>query len=68
MDMLVNPDCYHVTLKWGTQVGKTLLALCVQSYCIDMTSRSQMMLQPSQGDLQAWLETKFSPLICANTG
>ncbi|WP_419669187.1 phage terminase large subunit family protein, partial [Xylella fastidiosa subsp. multiplex] len=68
MDMLVDPDCYRVTLKWGAQVGKTMLALCVQGYCIEMAPRSQMMLQPSQGDLQAWLETKFSPLIAANQG
>lgn len=66
MDMLVHPDCYRVTLKWGAQVGKTLLALCVQGYCIEMTPRSQMMMQPSQGDLQTWLETKFNPLVDAN--
>ncbi|QAU22881.1 phage terminase large subunit family protein [Dyella sp. M7H15-1] len=66
MDMLVNPDCYRVTLEWGAQVGKTMLALCVQGYCIDVMPRSQMMMQPSQGDLQMWLETKFTPLVEAN--
>ncbi|HHW4679454.1 MAG TPA: phage terminase large subunit family protein [Xylella sp.] len=68
MDMLVDPDCYRVTLKWGAQLGKTMLALCVQGYCIQMAARSQMMMQPSQGDLQTWLETKFSPLVAANEG
>ncbi|MBF9235573.1 phage terminase large subunit family protein [Microvirga alba] len=66
MDMLVNPDCYRITLMWGAQVGKTLLALCVQGYCIEMLPRSQMMMQPSQADLQTWLETKFNPLVDAN--
>lgn len=66
MDMLVNPDCYRVTLMWGAQVGKTLLALCVQGYCIEMLPRSQMMMQPSQADLTTWLETKFNPLVDAN--
>ena len=63
MDMLVDPDCYRVTLKWGAQTGKTLVALCVQGYCIEMRPRSQMMMQPSQGDSQTWLETKFNPLV-----
>ena len=62
MDMLVDPDCYRVTLMWGAQVGKTMLALCVQAYCIAMAPRSQMMMQPSQDDLRTWLETKFNPL------
>ncbi|QKN87900.1 terminase large subunit [Acinetobacter phage vB_AbaP_Alexa] len=62
MDMLVNPDCYRVTLMWGAQVGKTLLALCVQAYCIGAEPCSQMMMQPSQDDLRTWLETKFNPL------
>lgn len=62
MDMLVNPDCYRVTLMWGAQVGKTLLALCVQGYCIGAEPCSQMMMQPSQDDLRTWLETKFNPL------
>lgn len=63
MDMMIAPDCYRVTLMWGAQVGKTLTALCVQGYAIAMRPRSQMMMQPSQGDVQTWLETKFNPLI-----
>lgn len=68
MDQLVNPDCYRVTLMWGAQVGKTMLALCVQDYCIEVTPVSQMMMQPSQGDLTTWLETKFNPLVDASKG
>lgn len=62
MDMLIHPGCYRITLKWGAQTGKTLTALCVQGYCIEFP-RSQMMMQPSQGDAQTWLETKFNPLV-----
>lgn len=62
MDMLVEPGCYRVSLKWGAQVGKTLLALCLQAYCIGASPRSQMMMQPSENDLGVWLETKFNPL------
>jgi len=63
MDMLVDPDCYRITLMWGAQVGKTLTALAVQAFCIGMQPRSQMMMQPSQGDLATWLETKFNPMV-----
>jgi phage terminase large subunit GpA-like protein len=66
MDMLVHPDCYRETLMWGAQVGKTMTALGVQGYCISLQPRSQMMMQPSQGDLHTWLETKFNPLVEAN--
>lgn len=62
MDMAVDPDCYRVTLMWGAQVGKTLLALCVQGYHIAAEPASQMMMQPSQDDLRTWLETKFNPM------
>lgn len=66
LDMTVNPDCRRITLMWGAQVGKTLLALCAQGYHIAVRPSSQMMMQPSQGDLQTWLETKFQPLVDAN--
>lgn len=62
MDMLVEPGCYRVSLMWGAQVGKTLLALIIQAYCIGASPRSQMMMQPSENDLGVWLETKFNPL------
>lgn len=68
MDQLTNPTCYRVTMKWGAQLGKTLLALCVQGYCIEVAPRSQMMMQPSQGDLTTWLETKFNPMVDSNPG
>jgi phage terminase large subunit GpA-like protein len=66
LDMTVNPECRRITLMWGAQVGKTLLALCAQGYHIAVRPSSQMMMQPSQGDLQTWLETKFQPLVDAN--
>lgn len=66
MDMAVHPECYRITLMWGAQIGKTMLALCIQGYFIELQPSSQMMMQPSQGDLQTWLETKFNPLVEAN--
>jgi phage terminase large subunit GpA-like protein len=66
MDMATHPACYRISLMWGAQVGKTQLALCLQGYGIAHEPRSQMMMQPSQGDLTTWLETKFNPMVDAN--
>lgn len=68
LDMTANPDCSRVTLMWGAQVGKTMLGLCAQAYRIAQNPSSQIMMQPSQGDLQTWLETKFNPMVEANEG
>lgn len=67
LDMMVDADCYRITLMWAAQVGKTQLALCGQAYHIAMKPVSQMMMQPSQGDLQVWMNSKFNPMVDANT-
>lgn len=66
LDMTVDPSCQRISLKWAAQVGKTQVALCAQSYRIAMDPTSQLMMQPSEGDLQTWLQTKFNPLVEAN--
>jgi len=66
LDMTADPECQRITLQWGAQVGKTMLALCAQAYRIAQNPTSQIMMQPSQGDLHTWLETKFNPLVEAN--
>jgi len=66
LDMTADPECQRITLMWGAQVGKTMLALCAQAYKIGQDPQSQIMMQPSQGDLATWLETKFNPLVESN--
>ena len=66
LDMTADPTCSRITLQWGAQVGKTMLALCAQAYRIAQNPQSQIMMQPSQGDLHTWLETKFNPMVEAN--
>lgn len=68
MDMFVNDECQRITLMWGAQIGKTLLALLIQGYAVEMRPRSQMACQPSQGDLQTWLATKWDPLVESSPG
>jgi len=64
--MTANPFCNRITLMWSAQVGKTTLALCAQAFKIGQDPQSQIMMQPSQGDLGTWLETKFNPLVASN--
>ena len=66
LDMMASPECERITLMWGAQVGKTQTALCGQAYFVAQNPCSQIMMQPSQGDLHTWLETKFNPLVEAN--
>lgn len=63
LDLMFDPSCSRISLQWGAQVGKTQTALCGQAYAIGHAPRSQMMMQPSQGDLSTWLETKWNPLV-----
>ncbi|MEO3478149.1 phage terminase large subunit family protein [Phaeobacter sp. CAU 1743] len=66
IDMTADPRCNRISLMWGAQVGKTQTALAAQAYRIGFNPVSQMMMQPSQGDLTTWLETKFNPLVEEN--
>lgn len=66
LEQIANPDCRRITLMWGAQVGKTQVVNCAIGYHIAHKPQSQMVMQPSQGDLQTWLETKLTPLIDAN--
>lgn len=66
LDMTADPSVSRITLKWGAQVGKTTVGLCAQAYRIAENPQSQIMMQPSQGDLHTWLETKFNPIVDAN--
>jgi len=66
LNMFADPDCEQITLMWGAQLGKTQLLNCAMGYYIAHEPASQMMMQPSQGDLHTWLETKFNPMIEQN--
>lgn len=63
LDMVADPTCREITLMWGAQTGKTMVQLMAMGYFIDHNPQSQMMMQPSQGDLQTWLTAKFDPMV-----
>jgi phage terminase large subunit GpA-like protein len=66
LDAMADPSVEIVTLKWGAQVGKTLIALIAIGYGIAVAPSSSMLMQPSKGDLQVWLDAKFEPMVANN--
>lgn len=66
IDACLEPGVERVSLMAGAQTGKTTVLQCIQAYFVAHAPRSQMVMFPSQGDLQTWLEAKFRPMIDAN--
>lgn len=66
LDMFANPEVQRITLMWGAQTGKTQILNCAMGYFVAHDPSSQIMMQPSQGDLHTWLETKFNPMVESN--
>ncbi|MCF6777383.1 phage terminase large subunit family protein [Thiotrichales bacterium 19X7-9] len=58
-----DPRVEKVTLMWGAQLGKTEMISSIIGYHIHHDPCSQMMMQPTEGDLKTWLETKFNPMV-----
>jgi len=63
LNCMADSSVQKVTLMWGAQLGKTLMINCAIGYYIAHNPQSQMMMQPSQGDLHTWLETKLNPMV-----
>ena len=66
LDLFADPSVERITLMWGAQLGKTQLINCAIGFFIEHDPSSQLMMQPSQGDLHTWLETKLNPMVDAN--
>jgi phage terminase large subunit GpA-like protein len=66
IDAVKEPGVRRVSYKMAAQTGKTTVQQCITSYFIKHEPRSQIMVQPTQGDVQTFLETKLRPMIEAN--
>jgi phage terminase large subunit GpA-like protein len=66
LDWIKEPGVYAIDLMLGAQLGKTTVLQCATGFYIAHEPRSMMMSQPSEGDLQTYLETKLTPMIEAN--
>jgi phage terminase large subunit GpA-like protein len=61
-----SPNRLYLAGKAHIPTHNTQLINCAAGYFIAHEPSSQMMMQPSQSDLNTWLETKFNPMVEAN--
>lgn len=66
LDAIVEPGVRRVSYMTGAQLGKTTVQQCATGYFIEHEPRSQIFVQPTQGDVQTFLETKLRPMLEAN--
>ncbi|QOE32735.1 terminase large subunit [Achromobacter phage Mano] len=66
LDAIKEPGVRRVSYKTGAQLGKTTVQQCITGYFIEHEPRSQILVQPTQGDVQTFLETKLRPMLDAN--
>lgn len=66
LDVIKEPGIRRVSYKTGAQLGKTTVQQCITGYFIAHEPRSQIFVQPTQGDVQTFLETKLRPMLEAN--
>jgi len=66
LNAIKEPGVYRIDYMTGAQLGKTTIQQCITGYFISHEPRSQMFAQPTQGDMQTFLETKLRPMLEAN--
>lgn len=66
LDAIKEPGVRRVSYKTGAQLGKTTIQQCAVGYFIEHEPKSQIFAQPSQGDMQTFIETKLRPMLDAN--
>lgn len=66
LDAIKEPGIRRISYKTGAQLGKTTIQQCITGYFIDHEPKSQILVQPTQGDVQTFLETKLRPMLDAN--
>lgn len=66
IDVTKEPGVRRVSYMMAAQTGKTTVQQCITGFFIAHEPRSQIFVQPTQGDVQTFLETKLRPMIEAN--
>ncbi|WP_080494105.1 phage terminase large subunit family protein [Burkholderia ubonensis] len=66
IDAIVEPGIRRVSYMTGAQLGKTTVQQGITGYFIEHDPRSQIFIQPTQGDVQTFQETKLRPMLDAN--
>lgn len=60
------PGARRVDMMLGAQLGKTTILQCITGFFIEHEPKSQIMSQPSEGDMLTFQETKLKPMLEAN--
>lgn len=66
IDVIREDGINRISFMTGAQLGKTTIQQCITTYFIAHEPKSQIFVQPTQGDVQTFLETKLRPMIEAN--
>lgn len=66
LDVIKEPGVRRVDYMTGAQLGKTTIQQCITGFFVAHEPRSQIFVQPTQGDVQTFLETKLRPMLEAN--
>lgn len=66
LDVIKEPGIRRVSYMTGAQLGKTTIQQCITGFFIDHEPQSQIFVQPTEGDVRTFLETKLRPMLAAN--
>jgi phage terminase large subunit GpA-like protein len=66
LDAAKEPGIRRMDLMLGAQLGKTTVLQCLVGFNIAHEPCSQILTQPSEGDMATFLETKLKPMLEAN--
>jgi phage terminase large subunit GpA-like protein len=66
LNVIHEPGIRRVSYMTGAQLGKTTIQQAIAGFFIDHDPRSQIFIQPTQGDVQTFQETKLRPMLDAN--
>lgn len=66
LDALKEYGIRRVTYMTGAQLGKTTIQQCGTAFFIGHDPKSQIFVQPTEGDVQTFQETKLRPMLDAN--
>lgn len=66
LDVIAEPGIQRVSYQTGAQLGKTTVQQAITGFFIEHDPRSQIFIQPTQGDVQTFQETKLRPMLDAN--
>lgn len=66
LNCIKEPGIRRIDMMLGAQLGKTTVIQCATGYFIAHEPKSQILAQPSEGDMLTFQETKLKPMLEAN--